>query len=302
MRHDRLLRPDAADLPAPPALFVIDVDGTLLTSAHEIGPGAAAQVRRVRDAGVEVLLASSRGARAMRGVVTALGLTDGAAFVAAQGALTGSYDAAGTLHVADRLPAPVDAARTVVAAATDAGLAVSWYAGERWLVSHVDATIAREARVVDDTPRVADLLAEDTGPDKLMVVAPSAAEVEVLRGLTAALPAGLTAQVSNPTYLEITRRGVDKATAVRRWCAHRGISPAAAAAIGDGPNDLGLFALAGTSVAPLTARPEVAAAATWLTRGNDDDGVAWALSVLVPDRAGGAPPRGARRPSAGGDG
>ena len=53
-------------------------------------------------------------------------------------------------------------------------------------------------------------------------------------------------------------------------------------AIGDGPNDLGLFAFAGTSVAPANARPEVAAAATWSTRSNDDDGVAWALSVLVP--------------------
>ena len=27
---------------------------------------------------------------------------------------------------------------------------------------------------------------------------------------------------------------------------------------------------------------QVAAAATWLTRGNDDDGVGWALSVLAP--------------------
>lgn len=53
-------------------------------------------------------------------------------------------------------------------------------------------------------------------------------------------------------------------------------------AIGDGPNDLGLFALAGTSVAPANARPEVMAAATWTTRSNDDDGVAWALSVLIP--------------------
>ena len=33
--------PDADALPAPPALFVIDVDGTLLTSAHEVGPAAA---------------------------------------------------------------------------------------------------------------------------------------------------------------------------------------------------------------------------------------------------------------------
>ena len=277
-----VLRPGAPGLPAAPALVVLDVDGTVLTSAHGVTAATAAQVRRVRAAGVEVLLASSRGPRAMLPVLTALGLTDGAEFVGTQGALTGAYDAAGVLQVSERRPAPVDAARAVVAAATAAGLAVGWYAGDRWLVSHVDATIAREARVVADAPEVADLAAQTAGPDKLMVIAPTPAEVDVLRRLAAALPAELTAQISNPTYLEITHRGVDKASAVARWCARRGIPPSAAVAIGDGPNDLGLFALAGTSVAPANARPEVAAAATWSTRSNDDDGVAWALAVLTP--------------------
>src|SRR5215212_4497048 len=131
-----VLRPGAPGLPAPPALVVLDVDGTVLTSAHEVGAATAAQVRRVRAAGVQVLLASSRGPRAMLPVLTALGLTDGTEFVGTQGALTGSYDAAGALQVRDRRPAPVDAARAVVAAATAAGLAVGWYVGERWLVSH----------------------------------------------------------------------------------------------------------------------------------------------------------------------
>jgi Cof subfamily protein (haloacid dehalogenase superfamily) len=282
----RLLLPGDGRLPAPPALFVIDVDGTLLTSTHEVSPATAREVRRVRARGVEVLLASSRGAGAMRPIVAALGLTDGAAFVGSQGGLTAGYDGDGVLRVLDRCPAPVAAARTVVAAATAEGLAVGWYAGERWLVSHVDPTIAREARVVHDTPEVADLLAEDTEPDKLLIIAPPGRDPEVLRRIAGALPAELTAQISNPTYLEVTRRGVDKASAVRSWCARRGIAADTVVAIGDGPNDLGLFAVSGTSVAPANARPEVAAAATWMTRANDDDGVAWALSVLAPEREG----------------
>ena len=73
--------------------------------------------------------------------------------------------------------------------------------------------------------------------------------------IAATLPAGLAAQVSNPTYLEVTAAGVDKASAVQRYCAERGIAPSAVVAVGDGPNDLGLFAYAGTSVAPLSAAP-----------------------------------------------
>ena len=277
---DTPLLDGTARLPTPPALIVVDVDGTLLTTTHEVTPATAREVRRVRASGVDVLPASSRGPRAMLPVLRALGLP--AAFVGSQGAFTGSYDARGALRPTGRHPAPLDAVRAVVAAAVAAGLAVSWFAVDRWLVSHVDATIEREAQVVHDTPEVADLLAQDDGPDKLMIIARDADDLPALRALARELPSGLTAQISNPTYLEITRSGVDKASAVREYCARRGIAAGSVVAIGDGPNDLGLLAFAGTSIAPANARPEVAAAATWITRSNDDDGVAWALRVLVP--------------------
>ena len=148
----RRLYPGAPDLPVAPTLVVIDVDGTILTSAHEVGAATAAQVRRVRRAGVEVLLASSRGPRAMLPVVTALGLTDGAEFVGTQGALTAGYDTAGALHVHDRRPAPVDAAHAVVAAATAAGLAVGWYAGDAgWSPTSTRRSRGRPGSS-DDTP------------------------------------------------------------------------------------------------------------------------------------------------------
>jgi Cof subfamily protein (haloacid dehalogenase superfamily) len=271
---------DSVRLHVRPALIVIDLDGTLLTSAHRLTDATAAEVRRVRASGVDVLPASSRGPRAMLPVLRELGLP--AEFVGSQGAFLGSYDADGLLHPRARRSAPVEAARAAVAAATAAGLAVSWFAADRWLVSHVDATIEREARVVHDTPEVTDLLAQDDGPDKLMIIARTPDDLPALRALARDLPDTLVAQVSNPTYLEVTRRGVDKGAAVRGYCTQRGISAASVVAMGDGPNDLGLLAFAGTGVAPANARPEVAAAATWVTRSNDDDGVAWALRVLVP--------------------
>ena len=51
-------------------------------------------------------------------------------------------------------------------------------------------------------------------------------------------------------------------------------------AIGDGPNDLGMFTFAGISVAPANARTEVIAAADYITATNDDDGVAHVLNAL----------------------
>ena len=71
-------------------LVAIDVDGTLLTSAHEVTEATLDAVAAVRASGVEVVLASSRGARMMTGILDQLRLGEPAEFVAAQGALTAS--------------------------------------------------------------------------------------------------------------------------------------------------------------------------------------------------------------------
>lgn len=60
--------------------------------------------------------------------------------------------------------------------------------------------------------------------------------------------------------VDITPRGVDKASGVRALLAELGIAPEEVFAIGDGGNDLPLLRLAGGSGAPANARPEVRAA------------------------------------------
>lgn len=268
-------------LPGRIRLFAIDVDGTLLDSRHELSAATKAAISHVRNRGVEVLLASSRGPVAMEAILLALRLTDPVAFVASQGAITASYSSDHTLRLIDQQSMPTEAAQQIVRAAAEVGISVNWFAGAHWYVSTVDHTVASEARIVGATPTVRDLLAETTGPDKLMLIAPTN-DPAPLRRIAERLPTGLKAQTSNPTYLEITRADVDKASAVARYCAQRGIPAASVVALGDGPNDLGLFAYAGTSIAPANARAQVLAAATLLTRSNDADGVAHALTTLVP--------------------
>ena len=51
----------------PVAGIVLDVDGTLLDPAHRLSPANVAAVARARAAGLHVLLASGRSARALRG-------------------------------------------------------------------------------------------------------------------------------------------------------------------------------------------------------------------------------------------
>ena len=263
-----------------PRLVAIDVDGTLLTSGHEVTAATVAAVDHVRARGVEILLATSRGPRALEEILRRTGLVEPSVFVGSQGGITGSYGEDG-LHVLDRRPASLAGARQLVRDALATGLSVHWFTAEHWIVSHVDHTVEAEVAVVGAEPEVGDLLSEERRPDKLMLIAPTD-DLSTLRTLSAGLPKDLQAQPSNPTYLEITRRGVDKGSAVRRFCQRRDIPPSRVVAIGDGPNDLGLFAFAGCSVAPANARDEVLGAATFVTASNDDDGVARALMMLVP--------------------
>lgn len=289
------MRSADTDLPGastPPRLFAIDVDGTLLTSRHEVTPASVAAVGRVRARGVEIVLTTSRPPRALWPILAALGLADEASgvlvgertpavFIGSQGALVGSYSAGGVLQVLDQQPMPVALARQAVAVGARAGASVNWYAGERWLVPRIDDLIRREAAIVGCEPELGDLSLETQGPDKILLIAPDG-QRDLLEGVAAGTPSGLVAVTSNPTYLEITRAGVDKAGALARHCARRGIPTTAVVAIGDGRNDLGMLELAGLAIAPANAHPEVLRIADLITASNDEDGVARALDLLVP--------------------
>jgi len=73
----------------------------------------------------------------------------------------------------------------------------------------------------------------------------------------------------------------DKGTALRLVAGKLDIPLRQVLAIGDNPNDMPMFAAAGTSVAMGNAPPEVKKAASVVGPVNDDEGVAWAVQRFV---------------------
>ncbi len=87
---------------------------------------------------------------------------------------------------------------------------------------------------------------------------------------------------SSPTaLLEISAHGVSKASTLALSCAERGIRPEEVAAFGDMPNDIEMLSWAGSSYAMGNAHPDVLAAATGSTLGNNEDGVALVIERLL---------------------
>jgi hydroxymethylpyrimidine pyrophosphatase-like HAD family hydrolase len=83
--------------------------------------------------------------------------------------------------------------------------------------------------------------------------------------------------------IEASAPGVSKASTVEELAARQGLRAESVIAFGDMPNDLPLFAWAGTSCAVANAHPAVLAAATHVIGSDDDDGVAEYLEKIYPD-------------------
>ena len=86
---------------------------------------------------------------------------------------------------------------------------------------------------------------------------------------------------SGKVILTITAKDATKGAALRAACAHLGVPPSAAVAFGDAENDLAMFAAAGAAVAMGQASAEVQAAATYVSKPHDQDGVAHAIGILL---------------------
>lgn len=264
-----------------PAAIVLDVDGTLLDSQHRVAPATRAAVGRAREAGVRVLLASARGPEGLRPIVDELGL-DGP-LIAYGGALVcnlRSHDARPPRLRFERRMLRSDA-RQAVAAAAALGLEVGWHDGRRWYAPAVGPALQREAAITGERILPWTEGAVVDGPHKLLAIAGGVRELPALDDLRSALPAGCHAHSSQPGYLEVTARGVEKDSALEWLCADLRIDPADVAAIGDGENDIALLRRAGTGIAMGHAAAHVREAADWVTATNDRDGVALAIDCLL---------------------
>ena len=79
---------------------------------------------------------------------------------------------------------------------------------------------------------------------------------------------------SDPYYLEVLPKFVDKGVAVEKLMKHLDIKKAKVICVGDSYNDLPMLRCAGLGVAMGNAQEEVREASDYVTASNDEDGVA----------------------------
>ncbi len=267
--------------PAISAL-VSDVDGTLVTSAKLLTERTRKAVADLHRRGVAFAIVSARPPEGMRMFVEPLGLSRAMA-----GFNGGAYVRPDLTLLEERVLAP-DVARRALDFLQGKCVDVWVFAKRRWYirdpkgpkVDHEAMTVQFGPTVVSDFGPTLDAVNKMVGvSDDHDLLARCEAEAQALLGQSA------TAARSQTYYLDVTHPDANKGVAVHTLARLMGVPVDEVAVIGDGRNDIAMFAQCPFSIAMGNASDEVKAKARFVTASNEEDGFAQAVEryLLAPD-------------------
>lgn len=251
-----------------PRLVALDVDGTVLSREGELTDRTLAAVRRVVESGIQVVLATGRTFRSTKPVWDDLGLPGGHA-VTQNGAVCVAYDPrSGTHEEFGRVVFDPEPAATA-ALAMNPGLALAVDRDGGYVVNRPfpEGDLVGPVTVAP----LEDLIAE---PVTRLIVRDEAGTEEGIDALASKLGLhDVQYYVGYTAWLDICPKGVSKAAGLAQVCARAGIEAVDVLAIGDGRNDVEMFAWAGRGVAMGDAPAEVLEVADAITGSYADGGL-----------------------------
>lgn len=265
-------------------LVFSDIDGTLLDSQHRLTDETKAVIRQLTASGVSMVLASARPPHAMAELAAELQLNT--PLVCYNGALIVRQDETNEFTSQQSLPVERLDALLVYQILQQhcPEVSLSIYSNDHWYVDKVDAWHRQETAITGFQPevlRLKDFLKEYHPVHKFLCMGEPAALDAAVKNLDASGILDISYYRSKDTYLEITNHQVSKLTAMNLMAQALQIEPEEIFAIGDNYNDLPMILSAGIGVAMGNAPDEVKQAADYVTKGNNENGVFYALASLL---------------------
>ena len=268
------------DAQSPRGIVACDLDGTLLRSDGTLSARTIESIEAVQSRGWVFVVVTARPVRRIVGIAAEAGLTGLA--LCSNGAIT--YDLTSGTIVGDHPIEPSVASNLI----TDLRRAIDgvYFAFELGLQFGREPIFPKRndpphGEVLIDE-RIGDALSLAAVPVHKLIVEHPLMDFDRMLAIVRSTATG-RAEVthSERQFVEVSARGVDKASGVRRLAESIGFDVRHVVAIGDMPNDLPMLAWAGRAVAVANAHPDVVAVADQVVAANDEDGVADLLDALV---------------------
>lgn len=260
-------------------LLVLDVDGTLLNSQHELTKRTHDTLIKAQQMGVRIVLASGRPPYGLQNIVDELDLKSyGGYYIAYNGSQI--YEAATGNLIFERRVNP-ELLPYLEKKARQYHFPIFTYEDNRLITDTPDDPHVRQEAALNGMEIVYEpefSICVDFAPCKVVLVNDDEEAINDLYGRWK-LRLGGTVEVhrSEKFFLEILPSGIDKSGALSLLIDQLKVNPMQVVAFGDGIRDIGMLQIAGHGIAMGNAEESVRACADQITDTNDNDGVAKAL-------------------------
>jgi Cof subfamily protein (haloacid dehalogenase superfamily) len=252
-------------------VIATDLDGTLLDGEGRVSARNRAALKRARQSGIKVVVATARSHFTARPIVDGVEAVDRA--VCSNGATI--FEPADWSALHQHAMAAEDLADMCESVA--AGLPGCSFG---WETSDV---LVWEQEFAEQHPRDGARIGgrPEVPVNKVLIAHREVAGHELLELLRPLLKDGLNPSNSGAEFVEVTARGVDKGFGLGVVCEAWGIRAEEVVAFGDQVNDIPMLEWAGTGVAVANAHPAALEAADMTAPPHGDDGVARIVEGLI---------------------
>lgn len=263
-------------------LLVLDLDGTLTNSQKEITPHTLKTLIRAQEEGIKIVLASGRPTYGVAPVADKLRLDGFEGYIL-------SYNGGEIIDWKTKdklLENELDASLLpyLYECATRNHFAIVTYHNENVITEFPeDEYVQKEALLnVMQLQKVDNFLEAIQFPIvKCMIVGEPVQLSSLEKEMAENLKDKMEVYRSEPYFLELVPRGIDKAQSLSVLLKKLDIAREEVIACGDGFNDLSLIKFAGLGVAMENAQPIVRENADYITFSNDRDGVAHVVEEFI---------------------
>lgn len=255
-------------------IIALDIDGTLTNSEKKLTQPTREALLDIQERGYKVVLASGRPTPGMTAIANELCLDKFGSYVLSfNGARITDWH---TREVIYQKTLPSGVIPDLYEAAIEHGVGIISYEGDNIIAG----TLADEYMLVESRINNLEIKYVDNFPEymnfptnKCLMTGEHEVLQKVEQKLKKKYKSLLSIYFSEPYFLEIMPQNVDKAQSLLTLLNTIGLTSEEMICCGDGFNDISMLEIAGLGVAMENAQESVKAAADYITRSNDEDGI-----------------------------